>query len=134
MKERVAAIVSAYVAHNAVASSDLPALIASVATTLSELGREPTAADQAALSPAVPVRRSVTANAITCLDCGWSGRMLKRHLSNAHGLSPAEYRARWGLSREYPLVAKEYSAMRREMAKSIGFGTRGRSGRGRGAG
>ncbi|HVB82536.1 MAG TPA: MucR family transcriptional regulator [Candidatus Binataceae bacterium] len=133
MKKRAASIVSAYVEHNAVAPGDVPALIASVATALSELGREPGAAPEApALTPAVPIRRSVTANTITCLDCGWSGTMLRRHLSNAHWLSPEQYRERWGLPRDYPLVPKQYSAMRSQMAKSIGFGTRG--GRGRSAG
>ncbi len=134
MKERVAAIVSAYVKHNLVAPSDLPGLIASVSTTLSEIGREPAAAESAPLRPAVPVRRSVTANAIICLDCGWSGTMLKRHLSHAHGLSPEEYRKRWNLPRDYPLVATQYSARRSELARSLGLGTRGRPGRGRGAG
>ena len=131
MKARVAAIVSAYVKQNAVAPGDLPALIATVAAALSTLGKEPAAPEAAPLSPAVPIRRSVTANAITCLDCGWSGKMLRRHLSNAHGLSPEQYRERWGLPRDYPLVAKKYSEMRSQMAKSIGFGTRGRPGRGR---
>jgi len=130
MKERVAAIVSAYVKQNAVAPNELPALIASVATALSGLGMAPAAVPEAVapLTPAVPIRRSVTANTITCLDCGWSGKMLKRHLLNAHGLSPEQYRERWNLPRDYPLVAKQYSAMRSQMAKSIGFGTRGRRG------
>lgn len=98
-------------------------LIASVSKTLSELGQEPAAAP-APLSPAVPIRRSVKDDAITCLDCGWSGVMLRRHLTTAHGLSPEQYREQWSLPRDYPLVSKNYASRRSELAKAFGLGTR----------
>ena len=107
----------------------LPALIVSVSQALAGLGQAETAAPAAALVPAVPIRRSVGAERITCLDCGWSGQMLKRHLNTAHQMSPADYRARWQLGSDYPMVAKAYAARRSELAKTIGLGTR----RGRGA-
>jgi hypothetical protein len=96
MKDRVAEIVAAYVGHNSIAPDQLPALIVSVSQALGGLGQvEPALAT--APTPAVPVRRSVGAEKITCLDCGWSGQMLKRHLSTAHAMSPGDYRARWNL-------------------------------------
>ena len=123
MKEHVAEIVAAYVKRNAVASDQLPPLIASVNQALASLGHAPAAAP-AALTPAVPIRRSVGTEAITCLDCGYKGQMLKRHLSTAHGMSVDEYRTRWGLPSDYPMVAKGYSAKRSELAKSLGLGRR----------
>ncbi|HTV26951.1 MAG TPA: MucR family transcriptional regulator [Xanthobacteraceae bacterium] len=123
MKERVSVIVSAYVGHNTIAPADLPVLITSVNTALSELGQAPATAP-AARSPAVPVWRSVTANAIVCLDCGWSGQMLWRHLTTAHNLTPQQYRERWKLPATYTLVAKHYSHRRSQLAKSLGLGTR----------
>jgi predicted transcriptional regulator len=124
MKEQVAEIVAAYVGHNTISPDQLPALIATVNQALSGLGQALTAAP-AALSPAVPIRRSVGADAITCLDCGYKGQMLKRHLTTSHGLSVADYRTRWGLAADYPMVAPNYRARRSELAKAIGLGTRG---------
>jgi predicted transcriptional regulator len=118
-KEQVAAIVSAYVGHNAVSADQLPALIASVSEALSSLGGQP---PPTPLTPAVPIRRSVSTNAIICLDCGWSGMMLRRHLSTAHDMSVDGYRSRWNLPHDFPLVAKGYSARRSEMAKAMGLG------------
>ena len=123
MKERVAEIVAAYVGHNSISADQLPTLIASVNQALSGLG-EAAAPTPSVPTPAIPIRRSVGANAITCLDCGYQGKMLKRHLSAAHGMTPEQYRARWGLDRSYPFVAKNYAARRSELAKSIGLGTR----------
>ncbi|HTV30523.1 MAG TPA: MucR family transcriptional regulator [Xanthobacteraceae bacterium] len=117
MKEHVAVIVAAYVGHNTIAASELPALIASVDKALAE------PVEPALLAPAVPVRRSVKDHVIICLDCGWSGQMLRRHLMTAHGLTPDQYRERWKLSRNYPLVTKNYASRRSELAKAFGLGT-----------
>jgi predicted transcriptional regulator len=123
MKEGVAEIVAAYVRKNTITPAELPALIRHVSRALAGLGEGASTAP-AALEPAVPIRRSVSANSITCLDCGWSGKMLKRHLTTAHGMTVDEYRQRWGLSVDYPMVAKSYSARRSELAKASGLGKR----------
>jgi len=124
MKEHVAEIVAAYVGHNTVSPDQIPGLIASVNQALNRLG-EPPAAAASPPTPAVPIRRSVGPDTITCLDCGWKGVMLKRHLSTAHGMSPGQYRERWGLELTYPLVAKNYASRRSELAKALGLGSRG---------
>lgn len=126
MKEHVAEIVAAYVGKNRVDTAELPALIASVNQALASLGQAQAAAP-AALTPAVPIRRSVGAELITCLDCGYKGQMLKRHLTTAHSMTVDEYRTRWSLPRDYPMVAKNYSVRRSELAKSLGLGRGGRS-------
>jgi predicted transcriptional regulator len=125
VKEQVAEIVAAYVGHNTISPSELPALIIRVSEAFAALGRAPALINEP-LSPAVAVRRSVRPNAITCLDCGWAGQMLKRHLTTAHGLSVDEYRSRWSLPPDYPMVAKNYAARRSQLAKSSGLGRRGR--------
>jgi predicted transcriptional regulator len=124
MIEHVAEIVAAYVGKNRVNPSELPALIQQVSQSLSNLGQASVGASTL-LTPAVSVRRSVRANTITCLDCGYQGQMLKRHLSTAHGMTPDEYRARWSLPSDYPTVARNYSARRSELAKALGLGRRG---------
>jgi predicted transcriptional regulator len=126
MKERVAEIVAAYVRKNQIDGAELPALIASVSQSLASLGQSPTTVP-GPLTPAVSIRQSVGAEAITCLDCGTKAKMLKRHLLNAHGMTPHEYRVRWSLPADYPLVSKNYSARRSELAKVAGLGRRGRS-------
>ncbi len=123
MKEQVAEIVAAYVGNNTISPDQLPTLITTVSQALASLGQAPAAAPTA-LTPAVPIRRSVAADAITCLDCGYKGQMLKRHLSTSHGLGVDEYRTRWGLGDDYPMVAPNYAARRSELAKSIGLGRR----------
>ncbi len=124
MKEQVAQIVSAYVRRNPVPNDQLPSIIATVHGALSGLGEKAEPAIE--LKPAVPIRGSAGANAITCLDCGFKAKMIKRHLKQAHNLTPDEYKARWRLKRDYPLVAKNYSATRSALAKSLGLGRRGR--------
>ncbi|HUF86601.1 MAG TPA: MucR family transcriptional regulator [Thermohalobaculum sp.] len=114
-------IVSAYAGNNSVASADLPQLIEDVFGALSQVSA-PLAEPKVAQKPAVPVKKSVTNQAIVCLDCGQGQKMLKRHLSAAHGLTPEEYRAKWRLPYDYPIVAPDYAAKRRELAKRIGFG------------
>ena len=120
-------IVSAFSSNNQIASAELPALIKSVHATLQGLGAEqvgdvPAEPVAEQLTPAVPIDRSVTENAIVCLDCGKSFKTLKRHISTEHGLDPAAYRARWQLSKDYPLVAPSYSKTRADTAKKIGLG------------
>src|SRR5262249_30301130 len=122
MKKETAEIVAAYVGHNSISPDQLPALISSVSQALSMLGQAPPAEEP--LVPAVSIRRSVGADSITCLDCGWSGKMIKRHLSSAHDMTPETYRARWKLPADYPLVAPNYAAQRSELAKAIGLGSR----------
>ena len=132
MKENVAEIVAAYVRRNAVAQNDLPALISSVSQALSVLGQSPALpGPPEVLTPAVSVRRSVGADAITCLECGHKGAMLKRHLMTAHAMTPETYRDRWKLSFDYPMVAPNYANRRSELAKSIGLGKRAGNRRGR---
>jgi len=126
-REHVAKIVSAYARCNVLTAAQLSALIATVHGAL--VGIEGASLPEPAkelLVPAVPVRRSVRPDAITCLDCGYSGKMLKRHLTTAHQSTPEAYRKRWGLKPDYPLIAPSYSARRSEMAKAIGLGARGR--------
>jgi len=125
----VARIVSAYAKRNALAADQLPVLIATVHGALAgiEGGSPPEPVLSPLPVPAVPVRRSIQPDAITCLDCGYSGKMLKRHLMTAHQLAPAAYRERWRLKPEYPLIAPNYSARRSDLAKSIGLGQKGRA-------
>ncbi|HLO79248.1 MAG TPA: MucR family transcriptional regulator [Magnetospirillum sp.] len=113
-------IVTAYLRAHPLPVSEIPSLISSVATALERAASpvEP----EAELSPAVPVRRSVTPNYITCLECGAEQRTLKRHLQTAHDLTPEEYRARWGLPADYPMVAPDYAAKRSQLAKDAGLG------------
>jgi predicted transcriptional regulator len=114
-------IVSAHVSNNSVAVHDLPLLIQSVYQALVTVG-EPEPVVEEKREPAVSARASVKPDAVTCMECGFSGKMLKRHLSTEHGLTPQEYRARWNLSADHPMVAPNYAAQRAELAKSIGLG------------
>lgn len=120
-------IVAAYASRNQMPQGDLPGLITSVFGTLNGLAGGPAASTpeaepEAPPAPAVPIDASVGKDAIVCLDCGKSFKTLKRHLSTEHGYAPADYRARWGLSKDYPLVAPSYSKRRADTAKKIGLG------------
>ncbi|MFA7440317.1 MAG: MucR family transcriptional regulator [Sphingomonadaceae bacterium] len=115
-------IVSSHVANNSVAVNDVPQLIQNVYATLSSLDEAP-AAPEARPEPAVPIRSSVKPDYIVCLEDGRKLKMLKRHLSTAYGMTPDEYRAKWGLPADYPMVAPKYAEARRQLAKSIGLGT-----------
>lgn len=119
--ELTSEIVAAYAGKNALPSSDLPQLIQTVFDTLSGVGA-PQAAPEPEQKPAVPVKKSVGKAEITCLECGKGQKMLKRHLSAAHGLTPEEYRAKWRLPFDYPMVAPDYAETRRKLAKQIGLG------------
>lgn len=114
-------IVVAHVGNNEVAVEQLPNLIKVVFDTLSSLG-QPTPVLEEEPKPAVSIRSSVKHDAITCLECGAKFKMLKRHLATDHSLTPADYRARWGLPNDYPMTAPGYSNMRKEMAVKIGLG------------
>lgn len=115
-----AEIVSAYVSRNSQSPSALPELIAGVHGALAKLGSgEPEAEPQ---RPAVSIRRSVTADHLICLEDGLPFRSLKRHLRTEHGMMPDQYREKWGLPWDYPMVAPDYSARRSELARSIGLG------------
>jgi predicted transcriptional regulator len=117
----VADIVSAHVSNNAVKPSELPQLIESIYASLEGLGKPVVVAEEKR-EPAVSIRSSIKPDAIICLECGERMKMLKRHLGTDHNLTPAEYKARWGLNADYPLVAPEYAAMRRKIATKIGLG------------
>lgn len=119
--DHVADIVSAHVSNNLVSAADLPGLIQSVYASLAALGQAPEPVDEK-LTPSVSIRASVKPDAVTCLDCGAKMKMLKRHLGTDHGLTPAEYRARWNLPADYPMVAPDYAAKRKELAVRIGLG------------
>jgi predicted transcriptional regulator len=123
--ERVTKIVSAFVKRNTISPAELPALISDVSQALSGLGQRFPAAPAIAPSPAVPIRRSVLPDKITCLECGYVGSMLKRHLTTAHNTTPDDYRARWGLKSDYPMVSSNYAARRSDLAKAAGLGTHG---------
>lgn len=118
-------IVSSHVANNSVAVQDLPDLIRQVYGTLSTIDQAP-AAQPDRPQPAVPVKRSVTPDYIICLEDGRKLKMLKRHLKTAYNMSPEEYRERWGLQADYPMVAPNYARQRSNLAKKIGLGTKPR--------
>jgi predicted transcriptional regulator len=115
-----AQIVSAHVRHNSVAPDALPALIQEVFRTLSNIGQAPTETEKPA--PAVPVKQSVRQDRIICLEDGKSFSMLKRHLMTDHKLTPQQYREKWELPRDYPMVAPNYAQTRSALAKKIGLG------------
>ena len=123
-RELTANIVAAYVRRNQVGSDQLGELISAVHHALSGLGKPATEAE-GERTPAVPIRRSVHRDYVVCLECGWRGLMLRRHLATGHELTVEQYRARWNLPREHPMVAPGYSERRSSLAKEIGLG-RGR--------
>jgi predicted transcriptional regulator len=116
-----AEVVAAYVSCHQVAPAELEVIIGSVAGSLAEVG-DPPKAVPARAEPAVPVRRSVGKDHIICLVCGQKQKTLKRHLAVRHQLNPADYRERYDLRSDYPLVAPSYAALRSEMAQRIGLG------------
>ncbi|MFZ5609412.1 MAG: MucR family transcriptional regulator [Pseudomonadota bacterium] len=115
-------IVSSHVSNNTVAVSDMPGLIEQVYGALSKLAA-PSPQPEPRPEPAVPVRRSVTPDHVICLEDGKKLKMLKRHLKTQYNMTPEEYRERWGLPADYPMVAPNYAEQRRKLAKKIGLGT-----------
>jgi predicted transcriptional regulator len=116
--ESVSKIVSAYVSENSLQPSELPHLIATVHEAL----MNPDNAASSPPEPAVPIKKSIRPDYVVCLEDGMKFKMLKRHLRNVYNLSPDEYRQKWGLPSDYPMVAPEYAARRSELAKKIGLG------------
>lgn len=121
--EHTTNIVSAYVSNNPLPLAELPGLIASVHdTVLKIMSGKNVAAPEPELAPAVSVKKSVTNDAVICLECGGRFKSLRRHLMTDYGLNPDQYRAKWKLPTEYPMVAPAYSAQRSELARSMGLG------------
>lgn len=122
--ELTAEIVSAYVSNNTVSVSDVPGLIGDIHSALSRAAGGVVTAEREELRPAINVKKSVTPEYIICLEDGKKFKSLKRHLRTHYNLSPEEYREKWGLPHDYPMVAPNYAAARSALAKKMGLGTR----------
>jgi predicted transcriptional regulator len=120
--ELSADIVSAYVSSNSVPASELPTLLSSIYAALTKTVQAQSQKPPAELAPAVPVKKSVTADAIICLEDGKKFKSLKRHLRTTFEMTPEQYRAKWGLSADYPMVAPNYAKARSELARTMGLG------------
>lgn len=118
----VAGIIAAYLGNNSISSAQLPELIATVHGALKGLGASDSNPDTDKLKPAIPIRKSVTPDYVFCLEDGLRFKSLKRHLRTKFNLTPEEYRAKWGLPSDYPMVAPNYAATRSNLAKQMGFG------------
>ena len=117
-----AKIVASYVGNNSLGADQVPEIVRTVSTALKQIEQADNGPDKAVGKPAVPIRRSVTPDYIICLEDGRKLKMLKRHLRTTFGLTPDEYRTRWGLPADYPMVAPNYAKRRSEFAKKIGLG------------
>jgi predicted transcriptional regulator len=124
--EVTASLVAAYVGGNTIAAADVPALIRSVHTALANVGGEAPSLAEVGREPAVSVRRSITPDYLICLEDGRKFKSLKRHLRTKYDLSPEQYRARWDLPKDYPMVAPNYAQARSDLAKQMGLGQGGR--------
>ena len=124
--EMTADIVSAYVGNNTVATADLPNLIQQVHRALAGVAAGGEAVEAAPKEPAVPLKRSITPDYLVCLEDGRKFKSLKRHLRTKYNMSPEEYRSKWGLAKDYPMVAPNYAKARSELAKQMGLGQGGR--------
>ena len=122
IKRLTAQVVSVLVGNNTVPLSDVPSLIQNTYAGLVNIISPVVVSDRVPQRPAVSVKKSVTPDAITCLECGAEMHMLKRHIRTAHGLTVGEYLSRWSLPSDYPVVAPNYGARRSEMAKAFGLG------------
>jgi len=127
LERDTAEIVSAYLRHHQLSADQVGSLIQSVHAALSNLDK-PEPEKQVERTPAVPIRRSVHREYVICVECGWRGKMLRRHISNAHDLGPTEYRRRWNLASDHPLTAPGYSERRSDFAKQFGLGRRAQVG------
>jgi predicted transcriptional regulator len=125
--ELAAELVAAYVSNNPLPRSDLPSLILEVHSSLARLRGEPEQAVPEAKVPAVPIRRSVTPDYLICLEDGKKFKSLRRHL-RVHGLTPEQYRQKWNLRSDYPMVASNYAAQRSALARKIGLGRKRKAG------
>lgn len=126
--DMAADIVSAYVSANPVAPQDLPALIRTVHSVLREVAGGVQAIAEPTQEPAVSIKKSVTPDFIVCLEDGKKFKSLKRHLRTRYGMTPEEYRAKWGLAHDYPMVAPNYAKARSDLAKRMGLGLARRAG------
>lgn len=124
--EMTADIVSAYVGNNIVAAGDLPSLIQAVHRALAGMSGETQAVEAPPQEPAVSVKRSITPEFLICLEDGRKFKSLKRHLRTKYNMSPEDYRAKWGLPKDYPMVAPNYAKARSDLAKQMGLGQGGR--------
>ncbi|WP_439573092.1 MucR family transcriptional regulator [Phreatobacter sp.] len=120
--ELAADIVSAYVANNSVAAADLPNLINSVHSALMNVSAGKIEVPTEPLKPVVPIKKSITPDYIICLEDGKKFKSLKRHLRTQYNMSPEDYREKWGLAADYPMVAPNYAAARSQLAKQMGLG------------
>ena len=123
--EHTVDIVASYIGNNSVSGDQLPEIIQLVHKSLSTLNNDP-ATQEAKLTPAVPIRQSVQPDFIVCLEDGRKLKLLKLHLMKSFNLTPEEYRRKWGLPHDYPIVAPNYARRRSELAKQAGLGTRGK--------
>jgi predicted transcriptional regulator len=124
--EMTADIVSAYVGANALGAADLPGLIQAVHRALASVSVTAEPAEAAPKEPAVPLKRSITPEFLICLEDGRKFKSLKRHLRTKYNMSPEDYRAKWDLPKDYPMVAPNYAKARSELAKQMGLGQGGR--------
>ncbi len=122
MLELTAQIVAAHVSHNSVSTDMLPNLIQEVYKTLTNIGKEQPETEK--LQPAVPIKKSIAPDYIICLEDGKKLKMLRRHLKTSYGMTPEQYRERWNLPADYPMVAPNYAQHRSSLAKKIGLGTK----------
>ena len=122
--ELTAKIVSAYVSNNEIGANDIPTLINETHAALSRATGNPTSPEREELRPRVPIKKSVMPDHIVCLEDGKKFKSLKRHLRTHYNLSPEEYREKWGLPHDYPMVAPNYARARSDLAKKMGLGTR----------
>jgi predicted transcriptional regulator len=125
--EMTSEIVSSYVEKNTIGASELPALIQSVYRALSGVTTTVEVVEAPVKEPAVPLRRSITPDFLVCLEDGRKFKSLKRHLRTRYNLSPEDYRAKWGLPKDYPMVAPNYAKARSDLAKQMGLGQGGRA-------
>jgi len=124
--EMTADIVSAYVGNNSVSATDLPGLIANIHAALSQVSMGVVEAEPEPREPAVPVRKSISPDFLICLEDGRKFKSLKRHLRTRYDMSPEDYRAKWNLPKDYPMVAPNYAKARSDLAKQMGLGQGGR--------
>lgn len=124
--EMTADIVSAYVGNNNVQAGELPGLIQNIHAALSQVSSGPVEPEPEPKEPAVPIRKSISPDFLICLEDGRKFKSLKRHLRTKYDMSPEDYRARWGLPKDYPMVAPNYAKARSDLAKSMGLGQGGR--------
>jgi len=124
--DMTADIVAAYVGNNTVGASDLPNLIQQVHSALTDVTAEGAGRPQEPLKPAVSIKKSITPDYLICLEDGKQFKSLKRHLRTHYDLSPEEYREKWGLPKDYPMVAPKYAEARSRLAKQMGLGQKGR--------